>query len=223
MIEPPVPTTSRSAPAISHLDLALLQARVRPFSAIGWIFELKYDGYRCLAKRGSTAQMFSRQGNDMSRAFPELIRDLEHLPPATAIDGELVMLDEHGHPKFDELLGRSAVSRPQTVAKASRERPAAIVAWDILMYAGLDVRHLPLLERKTILRRALKGMQRVLYATHVEGHGEAMYGQAVTQELEGIVAKRVDSPYTAGRTANWVKIKTPIGRERETRRMERRR
>ncbi len=158
----------------------------------------------------------------MSRAFPELIRELERLPPATVLDGELVMLDERGHPQFDELLGRSAVSRPQTVARAARERPATIVAWDILMYAGLDVRHLPLIERKVILKRALRGLHRVCYATHVEGHGEAMYEQAVIEELEGIVAKRADSPYTAGRTKHWIKVKTPSGREREAKRVENR-
>jgi len=72
--------------------------------------------------------MISRQGRDMSRAFPELIADLERLPPATVMDGELVMLDERGHPQFERLLGRSAVSRSDTVRKAARERPATIVA-----------------------------------------------------------------------------------------------
>lgn len=84
------------------------------------------------------------------------------------------------------------------------------------------MRHLPLVERKVILKRALRSLQRVCYATHVDGHGEAMYRQAVAEQLEGIVAKRADSPYTAGRTRDWVKIKTPIGREREAKRMEHR-
>jgi ATP-dependent DNA ligase len=152
--------------------------------------------------------MISRHWGDMSRAFPELIRELERLPPAagrlppaTVLDGELVMLDQ----RFDELLGRSAVSRSQTVARAARERPATIVAWDALVHAGLDVRHLPLVERKVMLKRALQGLERVCYATHVAGHGEAMYAQAVAEELEGIVAKRADSPYRAGRTPDWLK------------------
>ena len=65
--------------------------------------------------------------------------------------------------------------------------------------------------------------QRVCYATHVEGHGEAMYHQAVAEQVEGIFAKRADSPYKAGRTRDWVKIETPIGRQRESKRMGHRR
>ncbi len=91
------------------------------------------------------------------------------------------------------------------------------------MLAGMDVRDRPLIERKKLLQRTLRGMARICFATHVEGHGEAMYAQAVAEELAGIVAKRADSPYIAGRTRDWVKIKTPIGREREAKRMEHRR
>jgi bifunctional non-homologous end joining protein LigD len=156
----------------------------------------------------------------MSRPFPELVMDIERLPPGTAIDGELVMLDEHGHPQFDRLLGRTAISRPDVIRRASRERPGAIVAWDVLAYAGEDCRPLPLLERKRILQRALKDLNRITYAGHMETDGQLMYDAAVALALEGVVAKRADSPYTAGRTTDWVKIKTPIGREREASRME---
>jgi ATP-dependent DNA ligase len=206
---------------LSCTDLALLESRARPFSRPGWIFELKYDGYRCLAvNAGGTVQMISKRGRDMSRAFPELVAELSKLPEDTAVDGELVLLDGRGHPQFEGLLGRSAVTRPEAIARASRERPATLVCWDLLMLAGEDLRWLPLLKRKTALKRALRGMDRVTFASHVASEGESLYAQAVAHELEGIVAKRADSRYKAGRTADWIKIKTPVGKAREGNRME---
>jgi ATP-dependent DNA ligase len=164
--------------------------------------------------------MISRQGRDMSRAFPELIAELEQLPEGTAIDGELVILDDSGRPQFDELLGRASSFRPATIARNARARPAAIFAWDILMHAGKDARQLPLLWRKRILEEALMGLSRIHLANHIEEQGERMYAEVQVLELEGIVAKRADSPYPSGRTSDWLKIKTPIGRERESKRME---
>jgi ATP-dependent DNA ligase len=166
--------------------------------------------------------MVSRQGKDLSRGFPELIAELERLPEGTVIDGELVVLDVFGRPQFDELLGRSARSA-KTAASANDERPAAIFAWDILMYRGKDLRALPLLERKRILEEAIGRRNRILPASHIEEQGERLYQEILALELEGIVAKRADSTYPAGRTSSWVKIKTPVGRDRESKRMERRR
>lgn len=159
----------------------------------------------------------------MSGAFPELTSELATLPEGTAIDGELVMLDQNGHPQFDELMGRAAVSRRDSVARASRLRPGAIFAWDLLMYAGEDMRNLPLVVRKDALEVALAGLHRIKIAAHVHQAGELLYKKAEFLELEGIVAKRADSPYKAGRTSDWIKIKTPIGRAREAKRMEHRR
>jgi bifunctional non-homologous end joining protein LigD len=224
---PPSAARESSAPhvaPIEHIHLALLVDRARPFSAPGWIFELKYDGYRCLARvEDGNPQLISRQGWDMSGAFPELTVELATLPEGTAIDGELVMLDQNGHPQFDELMGRAAVSRRDSVARASRTRPGAIFAWDLLMYAGEDMRNLPLVARKDALDVALAGLKRINIAAHVHQDGERLYKEAEFLELEGIVAKRADSTYKAGRTEDWLKIKTPIGREREARRMEHRR
>lgn len=206
---------------ITHRDLALLESRAEPFSRPGWIFEVKYDGYRCLGRKDrALAQIISRQGKDMSRAFPELIAELEQLPDGTAIDGELVILDRFGRPQFDLMRSRASASKPATITRYSKERPAAIFSWDILMHAGKDVRQLPLLKRKLILEEALVSLKRVHFATHVEEEGERMYRQVTSFDLEGIVAKRADSIYKAGRSADWLKIKTPIGLERESKRKE---
>jgi bifunctional non-homologous end joining protein LigD len=206
---------SPDGPQITHRQLCLASSRQRPFSAPGWIFEFKYDGYRCLGRGGKRAQMISRKGVDMAAAFPEVARELAKLPPGSAIDGELVVLGEDGHSRFDELSMRSGLERRESILRASRACPAAIVAWDMLAYDGRDLRKLSLVRRKLILRRALHGMKRLRVAAHVPECGEPLYAEALVRQLEGIVGKRAESAYRAGRTPDWVKIKTPIGRERE--------
>ena len=85
------------------------------------------------------------------------------------------------------------------------------------------MRDLPLVIRKESLEEALLGLHRIHMAAHVDTKGERLYEEAKFLDLEGIVAKRAHSAYVAGRSANWIKIKTPIGREREAKRMEHRR
>lgn len=202
----PFPGERPPPEVITHHDLALPEAGAQPFSERGWVFELKYDGYRCLGRRFGSAQVVTREGRDLTASFPEVARDLKRLPPDSAIDGELVVLDAQGRPQFDALTRRTAAD--------SDERPATFVAWDLLMLAGKDLRALTLLQRKTTLKLALRGLGRIRFASHVPIIGEAMYAQSVAEGREGIVAKRSDSVYAAGRTADWVKIETPLGIER---------
>jgi bifunctional non-homologous end joining protein LigD len=196
---------------ITHVDLAQPTAKWHPFSEPGWIFEMKYDGHRCLISRFDTPQMISRDGWEMSRVFQGLRDELERLPPRTVIDGELLMVDQDGFPEFNRLIGRSAISPPGSIARGYSRQPAALVCWDLLMLAGEDLRDRPLLERKSALKEVLRGMERVWYAGHVVQEGERMFAEAKFLDLEGIVAKRAGSIYTRGLTPNWVVIKTPLG------------
>jgi bifunctional non-homologous end joining protein LigD len=190
---------------VTHRDLALPEGKGSPFSARGWIFEFKYQGYRCLGIRDGKARLVSRQGREMSDAFPALIREIAQLPDRTAIDGELVLLDEVGRPQFDRLLGRASVTRPSLVGGHTRKGRATIFAWDILVYAGRDMRSLPLTTRKIALEQVLLGFTNIHLAGHVVEEGERLYAEAVAWELEGIMAKRAESIYTAGRTPDWIK------------------
>jgi ATP-dependent DNA ligase len=160
----------------------------------------------------------SLQGWNMSHAFPELVGELDRLPSGTAIDGELLMADEDGCPQFDRLLGLPAVSRPGSVARASRRQPPTIACWDILMLAGRDLRKMPLIERKAVLSEVLRGRKRIRYAEHVVESGERMFAEAEFLALEGIVAKRMASSYVAGVTPDWLKIRTSMGKAMELRR-----
>jgi bifunctional non-homologous end joining protein LigD len=208
---------------ITHKDLALLSAG-KPFSARGWIFELKYDGFRVLAlKDGDRVRLLSRHGRDMAEAFPELVADLSGVDGDVAIDGELVVLDEMGRPQFGQVSSRALMRDPMNIRLTSRALPAAIMGFDLLHAHGRDHRGLPLVVRKAALKGLLRRCRRVRCAEHVEDDGRAMYAQVEGLELEGIVAKRAASIYVAGRCRDWVKIKTPAGRTREAKRMEHRR
>ena len=181
----------------------------------GWLYELKYDGFRVLvSKVGQTVRLCSRNGRDMAGSFPELVADLQASGRDFTIDGELVVVDHHGHPQFERLRRRALRSRRISVKAASLMHPAAIFAFDLLEIDGLDERHRPLLERKRRLGLVLGGRKRVKLAGHHE-NGVALLAKAVKLELEGIVAKRADSTYTAGRSRQWLKIKTRAGIERE--------
>lgn len=207
---------------ITHKDLALLSAG-KPFSAPGWVFELKYDGFRCLAlKDGDQVRLLSRNGRDMAAAFPELVADLQTIQTDFAIDGELVILDELGRPLFQRVSRRALMRTPRSIERAAVGEPAAIIAFDLLHAHGEDHRGLPLVVRKAALGGMLRACRRVRCAAHVEAEGDAMFAKATGLELEGIVAKRAASVYRAGRGLDWVKIKTRAGRAREAKRMEHR-
>jgi bifunctional non-homologous end joining protein LigD len=212
----PARTKPAVAPRITHLDLAVPTKRERPFSDPGWVYELKHDGYRVLAtKEGAQVRLLSRRGNALTHWFPELTAELARLPDLV-LDGELVMLDERGRSEFDRLRGRCAMRDARRIEHAARTRPAAIFAFDLLVLEGADLRPQPLLKRKAALQRILKSTRgerrRICYCQHVGENGERLFVEADRLALEGIVAKRADSPYPRGRTLNWVKIKTLHGR-----------
>src|SRR4051812_5036601 len=94
-----------------------------------------------------------------------------------------------------------------------------MLAFDLLVWNGQDLRKQPLIERKAILENTLPRMRRVVIARHIERQGEALYAHAAALELEGIVGKRALSTYTAGRSDNWLKFKTPHGRHVDQERM----
>ncbi len=191
------------------VELMLAEPAAAPFRREGWIFELKYDGYRLLAqKAGGAAALHYRGGGDATAHFPEVARAVASLPAQAALlDGELVVLDEAGRPDFQALQSRAQLRRPADVAAAAVSRPATLFAFDLLAAEGLDLRSLPLLARKAALAALAPRLGPVRFADHVETEGEALYREATAQGLEGVVAKRADAPYRAGRSPDWRKIR----------------
>ena len=186
------------------------------FSEAGWIYELKYDGFRCLvSKHRGIVRLESRSGRDMSACFPELIEEIQPIRHDFAADSELVVLDDRGCPQWDRLAKRHAQQAPAAINRAAATDPAAIFAFDLLWLDGADLRGRPLLERKDALLRTLPANRRIRYARHVPDSSTEIWQMAVQLELEGIVAKDGSSVYSAGRTTRWLKIKTEISAERE--------
>jgi bifunctional non-homologous end joining protein LigD len=192
------------------VKLMLAESAERAFSREGWLFEPKLDGYRVLATRaGGDPRLFTRNGNDYSLSFPELLRPIAALPfERLVLDGEVVALDAEGRPSFQRLQGRARLSRPLDIRHAAVNTPVTYYAFDLLGFEDFDLRPLALTERKAMLRRVLPPIGPLRYLDHVEDEGEALYREAERLGLEGVVAKKAASPYRAGRSAAWLKIRS---------------
>jgi bifunctional non-homologous end joining protein LigD len=179
-----------------------------PFTGRDWLFELKYDGYRALARReGARVTLRYRSGDDATALFPEIAKAVEMLPADAVLDGEIVVLAPDGRPSFQALQQRAQLRRREDVERASVEAPATYFAFDALAVGDLDLRPLPLSDRKRILAMLVPRIGPVRYADHVEERGEDLFREVVARGLEGIVAKRADAPYRPGRSSAWKKIR----------------
>jgi bifunctional non-homologous end joining protein LigD len=199
---------ARKAPMPIETEPALATLIEKPFSDPEWLFELKWDGMRVLAfVRGGKVELRSRRGRIVTAQFPELAQLAARIQMKEALlDGEAVVLDERGRPDFSRLQQRMGVEHPS--AALLSEAPVVYYVFDILHADGYDLRATPLAERKDFLRRMLLSEDPLRYSSHVAGEGEALYRLARERGLEGIVAKHARSPYRAGRTTQWLKLKT---------------
>src|SRR6267378_2286207 len=127
--------------AVRAEDVApmLAETREEPFSRAGWVFEVKLDGYRMRAvKENGTARLITRNGNDYSAAFPELVRPIAALPYSSLLmDGELVILDEQGRPSFQRLQNRARIGRAPDIRHASVETPGTLYLFDLMGLEGI--------------------------------------------------------------------------------------
>ncbi|MGD8321160.1 MAG: DNA ligase D [Gemmatimonadota bacterium] len=191
------------------VELMLATPRERPFSKDGWVFEIKYDGYRLLAERtGREPYLRSRAGHDLTHTFPGIARAVRGLPyEGLVLDGEVVVHDVEGLPSFSLLQKRGRILNAADALRASVELPAVYYAFDLLALEGHDLRGLPLLVRKELLHEILPTVGPIRYADHIAVQGEAMYEQVTAMRLEGIVAKKADAPYRGGRSRSWIKVR----------------
>jgi DNA ligase D-like protein (predicted ligase) len=177
------------------------------FSRPDWIFERKFDGVRCLARRDARGgvRLYSRNDQDMSRTFPEIGDALTAALPVDAfLDGEVVAFTRR-RTSFERLQGRLGISDPDT----ARATGIAVFyyVFDVLHLDGFDVRPLPALTRKRLLRAAASFADPLRFTTHRRGAGEEMYRAACARGDEGIIAKRADARYAGGRSRDWLKFK----------------
>ncbi|MFN7975811.1 MAG: DNA ligase D [Acidobacteriota bacterium] len=193
----------------ADVKIMLAEGRDRPFSEPGWFFEIKYDGYRVLCgKEEGKPVMRYRRGMDVVSTFPEIASALAALPvDHVVLDGEIVVLDESFRPSFNRLQRRALLSRPMDVRRAAIELPATLYLFDILGFEGWDLRKLCLARRKEALRALLPRSGPLRYSDHVEEQGKAFYAEIEKLGLEGMVGKKADAPYQAGRSASWLKVR----------------
>src|SRR5919108_1813452 len=197
---------------VKAVKLMLAETADRAFSRDGWLFEPKLDGYRILAARaGAEPRLLTRNGNDCSTSFPEILRAVAALPfERLVLDGEVVALDDSGRPSFQRLQGRARLSRPIDIRHASVNTPVTYYGFDLLGFEDFDLRPLPLNARKAILRRVLPPMGALRFLEHVDEEGDALYREAMRLDLEGIVAKKASAPYKAGRSPLWLKVRSRL-------------
>ncbi|MEM6531380.1 MAG: DNA ligase D [Myxococcota bacterium] len=180
-----------------------------PFDRKGWIFELKFDGYRLAAvKNREAVRLFYRSGNDATALYPEVVQAVEALPVEAAIlDGEVVVNDATGRPSFNLLQQRSGLSRDRDVARARVELPAVYFAFDLLALNDHNLRGAVLLRRREILRELLPDAGPLRFSDDVVARGKALFAQVESLGLEGIVAKDGRSRYQGARSSSWQKVK----------------
>lgn len=163
----------------------------------GWLFEVKFDGYRALAYvHAGECRLVSRNGNELTARFPSMAKDVAKAvkSPDAVVDGEVCRLDERGRSSFSEL--------------QQGQGPLVYYAFDLIELDGEQLCELPLEERKARLERLLDGRVRSVRLSESFDDGPALLQAIKEQELEGVMAKRADSRYVPGRrTKDWLKIK----------------
>jgi len=174
-----------------------------------WLYEIKWDGIRaiCYVDHGKL-RMVSRNGNLMDRQYPELSVLPHHVKARQAIlDGEIAALDERGVPSFERLQRRITVGEASAIATLSRNHPVVLYLFDLLYLDGRDLRGLPLIERKRLLKEILTTDGVVRYSDHFAGAGPQLLEAVKQQGIEGVIGKRASSLYESRRTSDWVKYK----------------
>lgn len=180
-----------------------------PFDNDNYIYELKWDGERCIAylNPDGESELRNKRNVKMLPKVPELREIWRQGTSKCILDGELMILKD-GKPDFFEIQRRSLTTNKFKIELSSKKYPATFVAFDILYYKDRDVTDLPLEERKNLLQKSFSESERLVLSRYVENNGITFYQLAEQQELEGIVAKRKDSIYIQNkRTKDWIKIK----------------
>lgn len=182
------------------------------FSNPAWMYERKLDGERCLAFRdGDQVRLMTRNRKMVSSTYPELVEALGAQQSGDfVVDGEVVAFED-GQTRFAELQQRMQQARPS--ADLIRSVPVQYYLFDVLWADGTDLRRQPQRERKQRLHQLLDFADPLRFTEHRVGDGVEFYHEACRQGWEGLIAKRADAPYQAGRTKDWLKFKCENNQE----------
>jgi bifunctional non-homologous end joining protein LigD len=190
----------RTRPGLGIIEPCLPSPAKAPPSGSGWIHEIKHDGFRILARRdGAGVRLITRHGNDFSSRFPIIVAAVTALPARSfLIDGEAIVTNGDGLAAFD------------LIRHKHHGDAAVLVAFDLIELTARICAALRLKYRKRKLAKLVRKPQLgIVLNEHYEGDGEIIFKHACKLGCEGIVSKRLGSPYRSGRVAHWVKVKNP--------------
>ena len=176
-----------------------------PFTRDGWLFEIKWDGFRAIgSKKQDSIELYSRAATNFAGKYPPVVEALRDLKHDVILDGEIVVVDSDGNAHFEWLQNWHR----------DQHGNLRYYVFDILWCDGHDIRSMPLLQRKQLLKLLLPKSDILHYSDHFETEGKKLFAEMQRRGLEGMVAKRADSPYRENiRGQDWLKIKTHLRQE----------
>jgi bifunctional non-homologous end joining protein LigD len=181
------------------IDPMLATLAEEPFDKEGWLFEIKWDGFRAIAESGPAVRLYSRHNIDYEAEFSTIVDELKQIGFDAVLDGEIVVVDSEGRADFKLLQNY----------RRTGEGLLVYYVFDILYLEGYDLRRLTLERRKSILKQVLPELKRIKYSDHIEEHGIGLFRLAVNNKIEGMIGKDKNSFYRTGvRSKEWLKIKT---------------
>lgn len=196
------PPQARKAPLPESLEPQLATLVDAPPASGTWSWEMKFDGYRLLARiDGSDVRLVTRNGRDWTQRLPSLARAVAELElPGGWIDGEIVVADANGVSDFQRL---------QNAFDSARTEDVVYYVFDLPFCAGYDLRQVPLRERRALLREWLRAhpSERVRFSDDFSAAPDELLRSACALGMEGLIGKRVDSPYVSRRSPSWIKLK----------------
>lgn len=188
--------------------LPMLFKETKPFDSDDYIYEIKFDGYRgivYLDKEKVTIR--SRNNKDVTAIYPELHSLNKCCSKKCILDGELIVMGENG-PDFFKMQKRGRMKNKDKIEKERQENPVIFVVFDILYYDNQDLTSLPLITRKKYLEKYIKENDNLIISKYIYKDGKNFFQKIKKQGLEGVVAKKIDSPYIIGKRTNlWAKFK----------------
>ncbi|MGZ3940393.1 MAG: non-homologous end-joining DNA ligase, partial [Flavisolibacter sp.] len=194
-------TKGKRSPMPKDVEPMLATLVTDPVTEDGWLYEMKWDGYRALAyMQDGKIDICSRNNKSFNEKFYPLMRTLEDWNIDALVDGEIVVVDEHGVPSFSDL----------QLWRSEADGQLLYYLFDILWIQGFSVMHLPLEERKLLLQSIIPAdSPHLRFSEIVKDNGEQAFEMAKQIHLEGVMAKKSGSVYTIGkRTKDWLKVKT---------------
>jgi DNA ligase D-like protein (predicted ligase) len=205
-------TGNTAGPLPDWVEPELATLTEERFADPGWVYERKLDGERCIAfADASGVRLMTRNKKSANASYPELVEALAAQAAGDfVVDGEVVAFDR-AETSFALLQQRIHVGHPS--AELRSRIPVYFYLFDIMFSGGTDVRERPLRERKELLRAQLSFRDPLRFTEPRTGDGVAYWKQACQDGWEGLIAKRVDAPYRAGRSRDWLKFKCVAGQE----------